>query len=78
MEFSELYSQARALKQTAETMIKAGYIVAVESTTRIAAEALLAEAKALLPGNSVIAVLTVRDGITWPEVLTIAALILES
>ena len=78
MEFNELYSLATALKETAETMIKAGYTAAVEATTHTAAEVLLAEAKALLPGNAVIAALTVRDAITWSEVLTIAKLILAS
>jgi hypothetical protein len=45
MNFTELYNQAGALKQTAETMIKAGYTSAVESTTQTAAEAILAQAK---------------------------------
>jgi hypothetical protein len=75
MPFTELYNQAAALRQTAETMIKAGYTTAVEVTTRTAAEALLAQAKMLLPSSPVIGALTVREGITWSEVLTIATLI---
>ncbi len=78
MDFSELDGQALALKETAETMIKAGYISAVEVTTHRAAEALVQAAKQLRPQNPVVAALSVRTGITWPEVLTIAASILKS
>jgi hypothetical protein len=68
----QLYAQALALQQTAETMVKTGDKTAVEVTTHRAAEALVQAAKQLKPGNPVIAALTVRTGITWPEVLTIA------
>lgn len=78
MELSELDGQARALKETAETMIKAGYIGAVEVTTHSAAKALVEAAKQLRPQNPVVAILSVRTGITWPEILTIASSVLAA
>jgi hypothetical protein len=78
MQLSELDGQARALKETAETMIKAGYIGAVEVTTQQAAEALVQAARQLRPQNPVVKALSIRPGITWPEILTIASSILAS
>jgi hypothetical protein len=72
MQFEDVITHARALKETAEVMVKAGNIGPVEATTRSTAEALVEVAKKFRADNPVLAVLTVRPAITWPEVLTIA------
>jgi len=68
----EVLNQARALKETAELMIKAGSIGAVDATTLKTAEALVETAKQWRRDNPVIVALSVPSSITWPGILTIA------
>jgi hypothetical protein len=71
--FTDFYNQAEALKKTAETMISTGNSGAVEETTRVVAQALLNRAHELFPQNTIVLAMTIRNGITWSEILTVAA-----
>jgi hypothetical protein len=71
----EVASQALALKDTAEVMVKAGNIGTVDAITRSTAEALVKTAQQWRSDNPVIVAITVPPSITWPEVLTIANVI---
>jgi len=68
----EIHDMATALKETAEVMVKAGSIGAVEPITRSAAQALLETVRKWKSDNAVIGAMTIQPSTTWPEVLTIA------
>jgi hypothetical protein len=73
MDKEQLASQALGLRETAESMIKAGEAnKSVEASVRGTVAALAQATKQLHPDNPVVASLNVAAGITWSEVLTIA------
>ncbi len=75
MTAEQLAAQAAGLRQTAETMIKAGTKGAVEVATRNTVAALIQAAKQLKPGNPIVASLQMTPALDWSEVLTIANVI---
>ncbi len=78
MTADELAAQALGMKDTAETMIKAGKQGAVEVGTRDVTAALITAAKQLKAGNSVVQALQVPPFLDWSGVLTIANSIYKS
>ena len=79
MDDDQLYSQARGLRETAGTMIKAGHgNHEVETSIRTTVETLVQACKQSKGSNPVVAALDVSPSITWGEVLTIATVIFKS
>ena len=76
MKEGQLAAQALALQSAADTMVKSGAAgTPVEAATRAVVEALVKAAQELRRDNPVVMAVSVRLGITWSEVLTIAAVI---
>lgn len=72
-------TQALALKETAEAMIKQGKgDSATEASTRKILGTVVESAKQLMPDNPVLTGITVASSVTWSEVHAIANIVLKS